>query len=625
MIVALLACIDAAVVALAWMLAFVLAFDIATDPRAVVYAPLLWMSLPVLLGVRLAALWLAGIHRVRPRDASLDEAWRLARAVALGSLLFLPFAAAPSYLPASDVWPSRWPRDPAGAPYRVPWRLVALEAVLSLSGLGGWRLATRLVWRRWQAMEGEPIIVVGDGPAAASLVHRWQNHPEERLAPMAVIALGSVAARLHGVPVVSRRDDVAPALDRLKPRHAFIALERPDPGLLRDLAALAGPRGLRLHKLSARPFALPAAPAGSIPLEIEDLLGRPPAPLASRADWEYLRGAKVLVTGAGGSIGRELCRVVAEHAPAELIALGRGEFSLYELQQELKEHGLADRLTLVLADLRDPVAVRRALADAHPAILLHAAAHKHVPMLERHPREALRNNTLATRDLARAAQDAGVERLVVVSTDKAVRPAGWMGASKRLAEQALAVDHARGLTPPFLAMVRFGNVLGSRGSVVPLFRRQIARGGPITLSHPDATRYFMTVGEAARLVVQAGGLVAASDKTSAPAIALYLLDMGQPLRIGDLAMQMIALAGLSATDIAVEQTGLQPGEKLHEELLIDPTQSQPTAHPAIFSAPVDVPDAATFDEQLNALIAELDQSPVGAAGLVKRMIPDALL
>ena len=319
------------------------------------------------------------------------------------------------------------------------------------------------------------------------------------------------------------------------------------------------------------------------PVAIEELLGRDAVPPDPGLLGPGIASRCVCVTGAGGSIGAELCRQILRLAPRHLVLLERSEPSLYAIQQELQPLlPPATQLTAVLGSAADAALVERVFGDHGVQVVFHAAAYKHVPLVEANPLQGLENNVLSTRVLCQAAQRLGLQQLVLISTDKAVRPTNVMGASKRLAELVVQASAQTKPGPTRLAMVRFGNVLGSSGSVVPLFRRQIAEGGPITLTHPEIIRYFMTIPEAAQLVLQAAVLAEGGD--------VFLLDMGDPVRIKDLAEQMVRLSGLSLRDsthpdgdIQIVCTGLRPGEKLYEELLID-AESQPTEHPLIYRA-----------------------------------------
>lgn len=359
------------------------------------------------------------------------------------------------------------------------------------------------------------------------------------------------------------------------------------------------------------------------PVAIEDLLGRDPVPPVPELLGPGLRNAVVCVTGAGGSIGSELCRQILQLFPKTLILLESSEPSLYAVEQELRQQLPASVALLpVLGSAADPALVQRLFAGHGVQTVFHAAAYKHVPLVEANPLAGLANNVGSTRVVCQAAVATGVSELVLISTDKAVRPTNVMGASKRLAElvlQASALElpecaNAADQPRTRLAMVRFGNVLGSSGSVVPLFRKQIAAGGPITLTHPEIIRYFMTIPEAAQLVLQAATLAQGGD--------LFLLDMGEPVRIKDLAEQMVRLSGLSLRDaqnpngeIAITCTGLRPGEKLYEELLID-AESEPTQHPLIFRAQERALPPDVLWPRLDALDAAIAAQDVGCAGLI---------
>jgi len=348
-------------------------------------------------------------------------------------------------------------------------------------------------------------------------------------------------------------------------------------------------------------------------LDIEDLLGRDPVPPDTALLARNLADKVVLVTGAGGSIGSELCRQILLQSPRQLLLLDHNEFGLYTIHQELQGlcqvQGLGVELVPVLGSVANPRRLREICEAYRPATVFHAAAYKHVPMVESNPAEGILNNVFGTLNMARAAIDSGADRFVLISTDKAVRPTNVMGASKRMAElvlQALAAQTSHGTT--CLGMVRFGNVLGSSGSVVPLFRSQLARGGPLTVTHPEVTRYFMTIPEAAQLVLQAGAMATGGE--------VFVLDMGEPVKIMDLARRMVALSGLSvrdethpAGDIEIAITGLRPGEKLYEELLIGDNPT-PTVHPRIMKAHEDYLPWPVLEQHLQTLRQAAEHSDV---------------
>ena len=463
---------------------------------------------------------------------------------------------------------------------KVPRAVLALHPVVALMGLVLARILYRMFYEHLRARitgsSADPrrAIVMGAGQAARLLlagIHEqgWvvlgllDDDPAKR------------GARIAGVPVLGTLEAVLDADLRGPATHVVVALPSARPAERRralDLAARTG---------------LPVLTVPSIDelrdghsrvdrlrdIEPEDLLGREPVQLDEAGIDQVLQGRVVLITGAGGSIGSELCRQVARHAPARLVLVELSEFNLYAIEQELAESHPGLALVPLIVDVKDAAAVQAAFERWRPQVVFHAAAYKHVPLMEVHnTAAALRNNILGTWVTARAAAAVGVERFVLISTDKAVNPTNVMGATKRVAERV--VSRAAALHPRtrFMA-VRFGNVLGSSGSVIPKFKEQIARGGPVTVTHPEIIRYFMTIPEASRLVLQAAAIGESGQ--------VLVLDMGEPVRIVDLARDLIRLSGHTPGEIGIEFTGLRPGEKLYEELLADADDTVPTAVPRL--------------------------------------------
>ena len=331
------------------------------------------------------------------------------------------------------------------------------------------------------------------------------------------------------------------------------------------------------------------------PVEVEDLLGRDPVKLDTKNVSAYITGKVVLITGAGGSIGSEICRQVAKMQPKKMLLLGKGENSIYEISQELSIEYPQIRKVLIIADVRDEERINGIMDYFHPHVVFHAAAHKHVPLMEYQPMEAVRNNVLGTKVVAEAASKNGVETFVMISTDKAVNPTSVMGCTKRVAE--MFVQSMNSISETRFAAVRFGNVLGSRGSVIPLFKKQIAKGGPVTVTHPDMKRYFMTIPEASQLVLQAGAMAEGGE--------VFVLDMGEPVKIYDLARDMITLSGMiPEVDIEIKFTGLRPGEKLFEELLSAEDGTEATQHKKIFTAMIKCVDKTKLDFQIRRLLEQ---------------------
>lgn len=346
------------------------------------------------------------------------------------------------------------------------------------------------------------------------------------------------------------------------------------------------------------------------PVDVEDLLGRDPVKLDTTAVKEYLSGKIVLITGAGGSIGSEIVRQVAKMQPAKLLLLGKGENSIYEITQELKINCPEVKTVPIIADIRDKERIKAIMDYFKPQVVFHAAAHKHVPLMEYQPAEAVRNNILGTKVVADEAAAHNVETFVMISTDKAVNPTSVMGCTKRVAEMYVQSMNKNSGTR-FVA-VRFGNVLGSRGSVIPLFKKQIAKGGPVTVTHPDMKRYFMTIPEASQLVLQAGAMAKGGE--------VFVLDMGEPVRIYDLAKDLITLSGLIPDkDIEIKITGLRPGEKLFEELLSAEDGTEKTTHKKIFTARIKEIDKAELDREISKILEITDGEEVVAA--LQKIVP----
>jgi FlaA1/EpsC-like NDP-sugar epimerase len=350
------------------------------------------------------------------------------------------------------------------------------------------------------------------------------------------------------------------------------------------------------------------------PVELDDLLGRDPVQLDDAALHSFLEGKTVLVTGAGGSIGSELCRQIVRYAPARIVLFDASEFALYSIEQEFRDRLPGTPVAAVIGDAKDARRVTTVFERHRPLVVFHAAAYKHVPLMEEENAfEAVANNVLSTVTVARAAQQAGASKFVLVSTDKAVNPANVMGASKRLAE--LVCQALQASSRMQLVIVRFGNVLGSTGSVVPRFREQIARGGPVTVTHPDIQRYFMSIPEATQLVLQAGAMGKGGE--------IFVLDMGEPVRIVDLARQMIRLSGLAEDDVPIEYTGLRPGEKLYEEPLADAEKTLATPHPKLRVAQARSPENGTLlDEVLAWLGSARGADPAAVRAQLRRWVPE---
>jgi FlaA1/EpsC-like NDP-sugar epimerase len=589
--------VDVALVALAYLLAFVLRFDSVRN-IPIQHISQFWLFLAVLPALRLACNAVFGLYRHVWRYVGMRDALSVGVATLTGSALFA--------LAVLMTGQSGFPRS-----------VVGIEFLLSLVML----LGVRLAWRSWAERgprwsEGATrALIVGAGDAGELLVRDMVRNPDRKLLPIGFVddAPAKKGTRIHGVEVVGTRGD----LPRLvaERRADLIVLAMPS-APLRDRRAIA-------KIAAATPAQVKTVPSmhdiigGSVSVSemrevpIEDLLGRDQV-VSDTALFGYLRGKRVLVSGAGGSIGAELCRQISLLQPEALICLGHGENSIYLIEHELRSAFPALRLSAIIADARDKDRISRVFEDKRPDIVFHAAAHKHVPLMEANESEAVANNVFGTKIVAEAAAACGSERFVMVSTDKAVNPTSVMGKTKRMAE-LLVQDLATRSATRFVA-VRFGNVLGSRGSVVPMFKKQIAAGGPITVTHPDMRRYFMTIPEAVTLVLQAGEVGRQGE--------VLMLEMGEPVRIVDLARNLIKLSGLRPDDIEIAFTGPRPGEKLFEELLVNDEEARPTGHPQIFAAKRAAPPDPAWWAPLLVRLEEAIRGQDGAA--VRELLAEAI-
>ena len=480
---------------------------------------------------------------------------------------------------------------------QVPRAVLALHPVVSLMGLAMVRIGYRMLYEHMRGRisgsmhETRRALVLGAGDAAKLLMAGIQHHG------WVVVGLlddnpRKLGARIGGVPVLGDLESAPRWAEVHGITHLIVAMPSASAAQRRRALDLAAATGLPVVTVpTAAELREGQAVAQVRDIEPDDLLGRAPVQLDEGGISECLSGKVVLITGAGGSIGSELCRQVARYGPLKLVLYELSEFALYRIEQELGEHFPHIPLVRLVGDVRDPEHLAATFARLRPQVVFHAAAYKHVPLMEEdNAFSALRNNTLGTWRAASAAAAAGAERFVLISTDKAVNPTNVMGATKRAAEMVisrLAARMAAGEGRTRFMAVRFGNVLGSSGSVIPKFKEQIARGGPVTVTHPDITRFFMTIPEAARLVVQAGAIGEGGQ--------VFVLDMGEPVKIVDLARDLIRLSGHTLAEIPIAFSGLRPGEKLFEELLADADATLPTRFERLRIARLDA-SASSLDE-----------------------------
>ena len=578
--------VDACLLALAYYLAYVLRFDNGIPHR---YQDLLGETILLVVAGKLVVFALFGLYSKLWRFVDQKDFESIVKATVVSSVVLI--AGTFVLVPGNT--------DP-------PRGVIALDFLITLALIAGSRFLVRAaVERPLRAPLIEratrEVLIVGAGNGGQQVAFELRRNPELSSAPIGFVDDDprKRGMRIAGLKVLGSTDDLPRVLDEAKPEEVIIAIPSA-PGVVRlKVVTACRERAIPVRTLPTT-FELLSGGLNLMrqvrEVRVEDVLGRDPIRMEVDRVGAYVRGRVVLVTGAGGSIGAELCRQLARVGPKQLVLVENAENSLFEVRRQLEEERHFARAAAVLADCKDATRMRELFLEYRPSVVFHAAAYKHVPLMEENPVEAVRNNAVATRIVAAAAGEAGVERFVLVSTDKAVSPATVMGASKALAEWAVEAAQARYRGTRY-ASVRFGNVLGSSGSVVPIFRRQIAAGGPVTVTDKKMTRYFMTIPEAVQLIIRSGELALGGE--------VFVLEMGDPVKIIDLARNMIRLSGNEPDiDIAVEIVGRRPGEKLHEELFNPGERPQPTPAEKIVSA-VQPPLEPSWVESAFARIEEL--------------------
>lgn len=568
--------LDLAAVMASYLMALALRFEGAV-PAA--YWRNFWVFVPFAIFSYLYLNWAFGLYGEIWRYASVREARRV---VVSGGI------AASFLIVASEIF--------GGGGRVLPLSVTTLGAAFSLLGLGAIRFQSRLfaLRRRTSADERTRILLVGAGGGGAMVLRDILRHPELGMEPVAVVDDDprKVGRSLLGVPVLGTRAAVPSLVERLDVDQVLVAIPTATGELVREVVALVEHADVDVRVLpSVREIVNNRVTVRDIrDVRLEDLLGRQLVETDLAAVRSLLRGRRLLITGAGGSIGSEIVRQVLEFEPSRVVLLDRDEIHLDDLLGTLGE---AAGVEVVLGDIRDRAHMHAVLKRARPDVVFHAAAHKHLPILERHPREAVLTNVLGTMILAQASVEAAVERFVLISTDKAVRPSSVMGMSKWLAEQVVWSQQGAGCA---FSAVRFGNVLGSRGGVVQTFLRQVAEGGPVTVTDPEMSRYFMSIPESVQLVLQAAALSRGGE--------VFTLEMGEPVRIVDLAHEVVRLAGrIPGRDVKIEVVGRRPGEKLVEDLLDPAERPEPSEHPDIMVSRPAVPDR----EALMGLLRDLER------------------
>ena len=602
-----LAAIYCGLFAISLWIGYLLRFDFVI-PRN--YQAEYFRTLPVIAVVKLLMLFIFGQFGVLLSYFRLPDLTRIALALLLSSILFVQ---AWYLFPDLDV---------------PPRSVLLADLMLSLFLLTSFRMGLR-IYRERNAigsrgqLKRKRVAIIGAGQTGANLAYDLLSRAGVGLRPVVFLDDDKAKWRhkLHGIPVLGSSEELELVRDRFAIQGIIIAMPSASPRRILEITEAAQSLGLSTDIMpSVTELATGQVRASRIrPVEIEDLLGRDPVDLDTEDIRALIQDRVVVVTGAGGSIGSELCRQIFAHSPKRLILIERCEVQLYHIEMELRRGPLTNgNLLALIGDVCDEGRMREILDRYRPALVFHAAAHKHVPIMEHQPTEALKNNTFGTRQLALLASEHEVERFILVSTDKAINPTNVMGASKRLAEIFIqSLSHSGKSRTRFMA-VRFGNVLGSSGSVVPLFRRQIAEGGPVTVTHPEVIRYFMTIPEASGLVLQCA--------TQAQGGEIFVLDMGKPIKIVDLARRMIQLSGYEPEkDIEISFIGLRPGEKLFEELQHVGEKYSATHHPRILrftGEPYPLEDVEQFLEQLRLRLGRSNAEDIKKE--IKSFVPEYL-
>ena len=589
---------DLVAVAACWFLAYWLRFNLAIPE---IYLSGAAQALVPVFAIYVPACWFFGLYRGIWRYASLMDLRRIIMAVTMSAVI----VAAASFM--------------LHLPY-VPRSVLILHPLLLILVMGGSRFAYR-AWRDRALygrlmFSGEPVLVLGSGDAVDRLLRELAHSPDWCVVGLLSDDVRRIGHELYGVKILGPHADMEKWASRLSVRKIIIAMPEASSRKRRRAIELAVQAGLSVLTVPSLEDMLAGKVAVSKirQVQLEDLLGREPVELDNVGLHSWLKGKSVLVTGAGGSIGSELVRQVALFKPHRLILLDISEFALYQIEREFRRTFSDVPCFYIVGDVKDGEGLDRVFRQYAPSVVFHAAAYKHVPLMEgENAWQAVRNNVLGSKRLAEAAQRHGTDKVVLISTDKAVNPTNVMGATKRLAERVLSgMQQAKGTC---FVTVRFGNVLGSNGSVIPIFREQIARGGPVTVTHPDIIRYFMLIPEAAQLVLQAGLMGQGGE--------IFVLEMGEPVRIADLARDMIRLSGFTEEEIRIEFTGLRPGEKLYEELLTDNERTLETPHALLRVAQGETPPNALWQKELDAWLDEPAPETVNDLKLrLQRFVPE---
>lgn len=589
---------DLLCVVLAWTSAFVLSFNFAPP---VSYWGLIGLALTLLIPVEALLFRVAGLYRGIWFFSSLPDLQRILKSVGLSALLLVMAVAVFAPVP------------------EIPYATLVLYPLLLVILMGGGRAIYRM-WKEHRLygsinIQGRPVLVLGAGRSGASLVQELSRSREWRVVGLLDDDPTKQQREVLGRRVLGALNELSYWSRRLNAHHAILAMPSVADEVRRRISTLCLQANVTAYTVpSTEQLLLEKDRLDHVrPIDLVDLLGRSPVHIDTPETRALISGKVVMVTGAGGSIGSELCRQIAQLDPAQMLFVDNSEFALYALAEEISRDFPEIATVPLAADVKDAQWMGEIFRRHTPAVVFHAAAYKHVPLMEEHNAwQAVRNNVHGTYVTAMAALRTEVPRFVLVSTDKAVNPTNVMGASKRMAEMVCQALQGSGSTR--FEIVRFGNVLGSTGSVVPKFQAQIRKGGPVTVTHPEITRYFMSIPEATQIVLQAAAMGEGGE--------IFVLDMGKPVRIADLARDMIQLSGCSEKEIPIVYTGLRPGEKLYEEPLSNDELTRPTHHPKLRIAKARTVPAGWLDEMLEWLRSPMPRSDAEVRRDLRRWVPE---
>ncbi len=577
----------------AYLLAFYLRFDFKIDTS---YWQVIVKTLPILVAIKLVIFGYCGLYSGLWRYAGIDDIWRILKASVLATILFIPAVL--------------FIHTFAGFPRSI----FVLDFILSFGMIAGIRFANRLVRERFHPehrTKRKKALIIGAGEAGVIILRESRANPNANIEIVGFIDddRNKRNLRIQGVSILGDRSDISSVIEEYGVEEIIIAIPSAKGEVIRSIVTHCQSPYVKIRIVPG----LQKIFSGDMevkPREIkpEDLLGRETVVIDEKEIKDYLFEKVVLVTGAGGSIGSALCRQIAKFSPKEIVLFDHNENNVYYLGIEFLTKYRHIKFRTIIGDIRDIGLLKRVFSLYKPEIVFHAAAHKHVPLMEENPAAAVKNNIIGSRNLIYAANHYKVERFIFISTDKAVNPTSVMGMTKRIVE--MIVQSKAKISKTKYMAVRFGNVLGSDGSVIPIFKKQIEEGGPITITHPEVKRYFMSISEASQLVLQAGSMCKAGE--------IFILDMGEQIKILDLAKEMIILYGLKPDeDIKIEYIGLRPGEKLFEETLLDSEKDKATKADKIYIAELDTFDPQILRKRIKDL--EVAANAMDSAAIVKKL------